>query len=202
MSFKKKNSRMLGRLLGSKGFTLVELMIVVAIIGILAAVAIPNYQKYQARARQSEAKIALAAIYTAEKSYATEQSTYSGCLNQIGYAPDGAKLYYTTGFRTVPANACGPAGGQDCLGFAWSGGGIAPTSTCTNAAGNTFFGATVKVATAATLADQASLPATATLSQGTFLSGAVGNVANVAANFYDMWTVNDTKLILNVTPSL
>ncbi len=39
------------------GFTLVELMVVVAIIGLLSAVAIPNFQKYQARSKTSEAKL-------------------------------------------------------------------------------------------------------------------------------------------------
>lgn len=68
------------------GFTLVELMIVVAIIGILAAIAIPNFQKYQAKARQKEAQIALSAIFTAEVSNFGEYAQYSSgiefaCLN-------------------------------------------------------------------------------------------------------------------------
>jgi type IV pilus assembly protein PilA len=50
-----------------KGFTLVELMVVVAIIGLLSAVAVPNFKKYQAKAKISEAKLQLSALYTAQR---------------------------------------------------------------------------------------------------------------------------------------
>ena len=58
------------------GFTLIELMIVVAIIGILAAIAIPNFLRFQLKAKTSEGKTNLAAIRTAEESYFSEFGVY------------------------------------------------------------------------------------------------------------------------------
>lgn len=63
---------MIKTLFSKKGFSLIELMIVVTIIGILAAIAVPNYQRFQAKARQSEAKSNLAALYAAEKAFFSE----------------------------------------------------------------------------------------------------------------------------------
>jgi type IV pilus assembly protein PilA len=97
------------------GFTLIELMIVVGIIGILAAIAVPNYLRFQARAKQSEAKTNLGAIFKAQKAYLAEKSTY-GSFADIGFAPEGQNRYtYSSGLdninnQTPPATIYPPAG--------------------------------------------------------------------------------------------
>src|SRR5438094_10282750 len=84
---------MLDRMKGNKGFTLIELMIVVAIIGILAAIAIPNFMTYQAKARQAEAKVGLGGIFTTATSYFAENGTFSVLPTGLGYSPAGTPKY-------------------------------------------------------------------------------------------------------------
>ncbi|RKG67463.1 prepilin-type N-terminal cleavage/methylation domain-containing protein [Corallococcus exercitus] len=85
---------MMNRLFRKKGgFTLIELMIVVAIIGILAAIAIPNFIRFQAKSKQSEAKTNLKAIFTAQKSYFGEKDKYVTDFTVIGFDPEPANRY-------------------------------------------------------------------------------------------------------------
>ncbi len=109
-----------------KGFTLIELMIVVAIIGILAAIAIPNFLQFQLKSKTAEAKSNLGAIRTAEEAFFAERDRYKDCtarptadpgkdkqgwgseaadLNEfdsIGFAPTG-DVYYQYSVPTVTA---------------------------------------------------------------------------------------------------
>ena len=82
-----------------RGFSLTELMIVVAIIGILATIAIPKFMTYQAKAKQTEAKNNLVAIHTGEIAYFAENNGYIDDFNAIGFAMSGSsqRYYYELG---------------------------------------------------------------------------------------------------------
>lgn len=200
------------------GFTLVELMIVVAIIGILAAIAIPNYQKYQAKSRSTEGKMYLASLYTAQKSYAVEYSSYSGCLQATGFAPEmgtagnASQRYYAVGVATMPATTtAGPQGTATPDGTGWGNG----AATCAAQAGTgalgvpdftqnnaTYWEANAKALTGAPagiLAAAADLTAAnTTISQSAFTMSAAGQVST-AQNVKDTWTINEGKVLTQTT---
>lgn len=81
------------------GFSLTELMIVVAIIGILATIAIPSFMSYQAKTKQVEAKNNLVAIHTGEVAYFAENNGYIDDFNAIGFGITGSsqRYYYELG---------------------------------------------------------------------------------------------------------
>jgi type IV pilus assembly protein PilA len=183
------------------GFSLVELMIVVAIIGILATIAIPNFSKFTGKARQSEAKGTLAAIYTGEKAFYAEWSSYDGDFRDIGYAPDG-NLSYVAGFSaagvippapfngsttgTIAANGCfdntkGTATGVSC-GWTLSQSARFPTTA------------------AATMLAASVLPTAAvfTAAAASCLSGTA--TCGVAAA--DVWTITNNNVLTNSTVGL
>ena len=98
-----------------KGFTLIELMIVVAIIGILAAVALPAYQDYTVRARVSELILAGSALRTAisEKFQADSDTGNAGSglsLNVVGKISGGTVT--PTGTITIYGSTLGTSTGQ------------------------------------------------------------------------------------------
>jgi len=137
------------------------------------AIAAPNFSRYQSKARQSEAKIALAAIYGSEKAFYSEYAAYIGSMDAIGYSPEGARRFYTVGWSAAQgANPTGYNGGNG-------------NSQWTNV--NNSFGSCsgTVTATAAGLAGDAQ----------TFIAGAVGCVRQSAT--LDAWSINELKVLAN-----
>jgi len=89
----------------SKGFTLLELLIVVAILGILATFAITAYQIYVKKAKSVEGEMALADIKRLEESYYADHGQFSDSLSTIGFNPTAPLKYYTI---TIQLDGAGP----------------------------------------------------------------------------------------------
>jgi type IV pilus assembly protein PilE len=88
-----------------RGITLMELMIVVVIIGILAAVAYPNYRDFAARAKRNEAKAALLQIATNQERFYLNNQQYTNDMTRLGFNVANNFVTETGSYRINVAGA-------------------------------------------------------------------------------------------------
>lgn len=85
---------------GRSGFSLIELLIVIAVIAFLSALSVPSLFRFLAKSKRSEAYMTLRSLYLSEKSYWAEHGSYTNKLqgpDSLGWKPEGT-LQYTYGF--------------------------------------------------------------------------------------------------------
>lgn len=187
----------------NKGFTLIELMVVVGIIGIITGIAVPSFQRFTARAKQANARTELSAIYGMEKAFFTEFGSYHSNLTVIGYAADGVPLtvagcldvaavgnwpvrYYRVGFDGTDApetNVPGLTGaaGLPCTGVSFE---VSAKPAATDAALNTGVGGI----------NNSTIVAAGAGVQPSFVAGATGLIGGRQE---DRWTINANKQMVN-----
>jgi len=174
------------------GFTLVELMVVVAIIGVLSAIAVPNFKKYQAKSKTAEAKLQLSAAYTGEQSFYSDYDTYHICLAYMGFNPtnEASQRIYTIGFGvngTAALNTIATNNGADSTGC----------STTGAAGASWFIGAKSLGGTAQT----ATLTGVTTgIAEDTFIIGAAGVIDDsfTGTSSNSAFTINQSKKITQI----
>jgi type IV pilus assembly protein PilA len=178
---------------GQAGFSLVELMVVVGIIGLLAAIAVPQFSKFQARARQSESKALLASIFTGEKAFFAEWNAYTASMTNAGVGTTGNKLRYNGGVAEG-ANVCT---------------GTYPTGAPADGVVDVFAASNATSSGSATFDNSGGMGTPTIVTTGrqcrnatqTFIAIVAGDPNNVAAGTFnaDVWSINENKVVANVT---
>ena len=181
----------------NKGFSLIELVVVMAIVGVLMMIGVPQIQNYIAKAKRTEMRTNLSQIYQAQKSFNAEYSTYLADLSLVGYTPEGT-MNYIYGFTanggvTIPVQL--PGGGQAVQAANMTTDSICgtPAQLAAKTAGFTCF--------KNKSAEDASPPAgNYTVSQTAFVAYAAGNIQDPAIT--DEWGIDQRKITYHISSGI
>lgn len=177
---------------GKRGFTLVELLIVVAIIGVLSTIGVPTFRRMIQKSKKSEAKVNLGGLYTSESAFRAEYDAYGNNLVRMGFEIDGAasSLIYTVGFFTT---SCGAQAARPSSGTALAAVNAAFPAYYTS--GNSRVGNTTRTICGGTAYDSAA-------DGSTFTAAAAGSIAPASvtpsATNIDIWSINENRVMANV----
>lgn len=185
------------RVLNSQsGFSLVELMVVVAIIGILAMMSVGAVQKQIAKARQSEARTNLGSYYTSQKAFYAEYNIYAAEFGTIRFGLEG-DLRYNLGTGAAGPNAAAltgagvPATQQFAAGAARGQAEISAATYCPNKG---TAAAADESPTCATLSSaRAALQAGSVVTATTFIGEAFND--DLYKTNDDRWVINENKVV-------
>jgi type II secretory pathway pseudopilin PulG len=170
---------------------LVLVPVLVAVVGILAAIAIPNFLKFQCKSKQSEAKTNLAGIWVAEKSFYGEYGFYTTDLKALNWSPDGAPAYLygfaEEGPDRLPGEATPPSDydpSRKDTSDPTVIGGLYSTVKMRDVNGSPLTGA--------------DLPADAVVTESGFTAAAIGDVdtdSSYGGASLDVWTIDEVRML-------